>query len=182
MHPTQRYSFPEARDAVAPVRILMPSPVGPLGVELQRTAVTRLLIDPGEAERCSFIPLHEVDGSELLDEICGRLAEYLAGARRRLDLEFNLAPCGCTAYARRVLKETAKIPYGKTRTCLGLADQTGRPEAHTQVSSILLANPLPIVIACHRVLASDGSLGGYVGGVERKRWLLALESSARIEA
>jgi methylated-DNA-[protein]-cysteine S-methyltransferase len=80
-----------------------------------------------------------------------------------------------------VLKEAAKIPYGKTRTFQGIADLAGRPEAHLQVLSILLANPIPIVIACHRVVASDGGLGGYVAGAERKGWLLALESSARVE-
>jgi methylated-DNA-[protein]-cysteine S-methyltransferase len=181
MQQAQRFTLTAQGDGVVPIRILMPSPIGPLGVELRRTAVTRVLIDPAEAERASFIPLHEIDGSELLDEVCGRLSEYFAGARRKLELEFNLAPCGCTGFARRVLKEAAKIPYGKTRTFQGIADLAGRPEAHLQVLSILLANPIPIVIACHRVVASDGGLGGYVAGAERKGWLLALESSARVE-
>jgi methylated-DNA-[protein]-cysteine S-methyltransferase len=179
MQQTQRCGLPEAGDAVEPIRILLPSPLGPLGLELRQMAVTRLVFDPAEAERAAFTPLHALDGSELLDEICGRLSEYLAGARRRLEIAFNLVPCGCTGLARRVLKEAAKIPYGRTRTYQAIADLTGRPEAHLQVRSILLANPIPIVIACHRVLAEDGSLGDYVGGVERQRWLLAMESSAR---
>jgi methylated-DNA-[protein]-cysteine S-methyltransferase len=159
----------------------MPSPIGALGVELHRTVVTRLVIEPAEPERLSFTPLHEATGSDLLDEVCGRISEYLAGARRKLELEWNLGPCGCKGYARRVLKEVAKIPYGRTRTAEGIAGLTGRPDACPQVVAILLANPIPIVIACHRVVAADGSPGGYVAGVERKRWLLALESSAYVE-
>lgn len=159
----------------------MPSPIGALGVELRRNVVTRVVIEPGEVEQTSFTPLHEMASSELLDEVCGRISEYFAGARRKLELEWNLAPCGCQGYARRVLKEVAKIPYGRTRTCAGIAELTGRPGASPQVVAALLTNPLPIVIACHRVIADDGGLGGYVAGADRKRWLLALESSARLE-
>jgi len=181
MQQAQRFSLPDHGDGVVPVRILMPSPLGALGVELRLAAVTRVVIDPADAERSTFTPLHELRGSELLDEVCGRLSEYFAGARRKLDVDFNLGPCGCTGFARRVLKEAAKIPYGRTRTFESIADLAGRPEAHLQVLSVLLANPIPIVIACHRVVGNDGALGGYVAGLERKRWLLALESSARVE-
>jgi methylated-DNA-[protein]-cysteine S-methyltransferase len=180
MQEVQRFGL-TAQGGAVPIRILMPSPIGPLGVELRQAAVTRVSIDPAEPERASFTPLHEVGGSEILDEVCGRLSEYFAGARRKLDIAWNLGPCGCTGFPRRVLKEAAKIPYGKTRTCQGLADLSGRPEARLQVVSILLANPIPIVIACHRVIADDGGLGSYVAGTERKRWLLALESAPRIE-
>jgi methylated-DNA-[protein]-cysteine S-methyltransferase len=155
-------------------RVLMPSPIGSLGVELLGTAVTRLIIEPGEPER--FRPLHQVDGSELLDEVFGRLAEYFAGARRKLELAFDLGATGIDAFARRVLKETAKVPYGRTRTCHEIADATGRPDCRVETLAALLGNPIPIVIPCHRVLAGDGGLGEYVGGCARKRWLLELES------
>jgi methylated-DNA-[protein]-cysteine S-methyltransferase len=132
-----------------------------------------------ETERATFPPLHQMRGSELLDEVCGRLSEYFAGARRKLDIEWNLGPSGCTGFARRVLKETAKIPYGKTRTCESIADVTGRPGAHPEVLAVLLTNPIPIVIACHRVITAGGGPCGYVAGIERKRWLLAAETSPR---
>jgi methylated-DNA-[protein]-cysteine S-methyltransferase len=181
MQQAQRFSVATPATGIAPVRILMPSPIGPLGVELRSTAVTRVVIDPAAPERATFTPLQEMRGGELLDEVCGRLAEYFAGARRKLDIEWNLGPSGCTGLARRVLKEVAKIPYGKTRTFEGIADATGRSEALPQVLAALLTNPIPIVIACHRVIAADGGLGGYVAGVERKSWLLAAESSPRLE-
>jgi methylated-DNA-[protein]-cysteine S-methyltransferase len=159
-----------------PLRVLMPSPIGSLGVELVRTAVTHLIIEPGEADRRAFASLHDIDGSDFLDEVFGRLSEYFAGARRRLDLEFDLGYSGVNGFARRVLKETAKIPYSKTRTYHHLAEAAGRPEAEEEVRSILLENPIPILIPCHRVVHPQNGLGGYVGGSERKTWLLELES------
>jgi methylated-DNA-[protein]-cysteine S-methyltransferase len=172
----------EAQPRITPVpestaqflRVLMPSPIGPLGLELLGTALTRLIIEP--AEPVSFTPLHLVDGSEALDEVFGRLAEYFAGARRKLEVEFDLTISGVAAFVRRVLRETAKIPYGRTRTYQEIADASGRPEYRHEVLAILRQNPIPIVIPCHRVLAEDGGLGDYVGGGQRKLWLLELES------
>lgn len=159
-----------------PLRVLVPSPIGSLGVELAGVAVTRLLIDPKRAARSGFIPFHKIAGSDFLDELFGRLSEYFAGARRRLEIEFSLGPCGLSAFARRVLKETAKIPYGKTRTYRELADAAGRPESYRQVLSILLENPIPILIPCHRVVTNRSGIGSYIGGCDRKQWLLDLEA------
>jgi O-6-methylguanine DNA methyltransferase len=165
-------STPEG--AAPPVRILMPSPLGLLGVEILGTALTRIAFEPAEPEISSFVPLHRLDGSDFLDEVFGRLAEYFAGARRRLDLDLDLS--GIDPFARRVLKEAAKIPYGRTRTCRHLAEAVGRPDSGAEMVAILLANPLPVAIPCHRVVAEDGSPGEYVGGDRRKRWLLELEA------
>lgn len=157
------------------LRVLMPSPIGPLGVELLGTALTRLTIEPEEPDRASFTPLHLLDGSDSLDEVFGRLAEYFAGARRKLDLELDLGVCGVAPFFRRVLKETAKIPYGKTRGYQEVAEASGRPDCCHEVQTILRENPIPIVIPCHRAIADDGGLGEYVGGGKRKLWLLELE-------
>jgi methylated-DNA-[protein]-cysteine S-methyltransferase len=161
-----------------PLRVLMPSPIGGLGVELRGTTVTRLLIEPGEEERVSFLALHEIEGSDFLDEVFGRLSEYFAGARRKLELEYNLGLCGVDCFTRRVLKETAKVPYGKTRTCQEIAEAAGRPAARREVLSALLGNPIPILIPCHRVISGMAGLDSYVGGSERKRWLLEMERQA----
>jgi methylated-DNA-[protein]-cysteine S-methyltransferase len=159
-----------------PLRVLMPSPIGPLGLELQGTVVTRLLIEPAKEDRARFKPLHKIAGSETLDEIFGRLSEYFAGARRKIEIDFDLAPCGLDSLSRRVLKETCKIPYGRTRTYQEIAEATGRPEAYRQVLSILMENPIPILIPCHRVVTHKGGGGSYIGGADRKKWLLDLES------
>lgn len=160
------------------VRVLMPSPIGPLGIAILGSAVTRVLIDPAEPELSTFTPLQGSEESELLDEVFGRLAEYFAGARRKLDLEVDFAACAGGAFARRVLRETARIAYGRTRTYRNVAEAAGRPAGASEVRSVLLGNPLPILVPCHRVVADDGGLGEYVGGGRRKRWLLDLESQA----
>jgi methylated-DNA-[protein]-cysteine S-methyltransferase len=169
---------PLPEGAAEAIRVLMPSPIGPLGVEVLGTAVTRLIIEPAEPELRSFMPLHDLDGSDFLDEVFGRLAEYFAGARRKLDLSFDLAASGTALFSRRVLKEAAKVPYGRTRTCRDLAEACGRHEGCPEVLAALRENPIPIVIPCHRILADDGGLGEYVGGARRKRWLLEMESQA----
>lgn len=157
-----------------PLRVLVPSPIGALGVELTGTAVTCLRIDPAEPERSAYTPLHRIDGTDFLDEVFGRLSEYFAGARHKLDLEFDLGACGLNGLERRILRETAKIPYGRTRTYDALAEAIGSPGSHEHVLSVLLRNPLPIVIPCHRAVSASDA-GVYVGGAERKRWLLQLE-------
>ncbi len=174
----QSQADPAPESAANAIRILMPSPIGPLGVEILGTAVSRVAFDPAEPERSSFLPLHRIDGSDFLDEVFGRLAEYFAGARRRLDLELDFGASGIDTFTRRVLKEAAKIPFGRTRTCRSLAEAVGRPDCAPEMVAILLGNPLPIVIPCHRVVAEDGGAGEYVGGAKRKRWLLEMEAQA----
>lgn len=160
---------------VEPIRVLVPSRIGPLGVEFQRTAITRIVIGPSAATRRLFFDLSEYEDSEFLDEVFGRLSEYLAGARRSPDLEFEMVAPELDGFARRVLKETAKIPYGKTRTYKEVAEAAGRADAYRQVAAILDRNPLPLLVPCHRVVPGKQGLGAWVGGVSRKRWLLRLE-------
>lgn len=171
---------PPPEIAPPPLRVLMPSPIGHLGLELQGSTVTRLVIEP--QDRKGFVSLHKVGRSDSLDEIFGRLSEYFTGARRKLEIEFDLTPSSLENLSRRVLKETCKIPYGRTRTYQGLAEAVGRPEAYRQVLSILLENPLPILIPCHRVVTHKGGAGSYIGGADRKRWLLDLEKQPEVEA
>lgn len=168
-------AVPVDETSARPVRVLMPSPIGQLGVELVGTTVAHLRIEPAEPERSSFIPLHRLDDSEILDEVFGRLSEYFAGARRKLELEYDIGLCGVTGLARRILRETTRIPYGKTRTYQGIAEAAGAPEGASQVIAALLENPLPIVIPCHRAVTDTQRIGDYVAGSERKQWLLELE-------
>lgn len=156
----------------------MPSPLGSIGVELIGAAVTLLRFAPSEPELSTFLPLHRIEGSDFFDEVFGRLSEYLAGARRKLDLKIDLGPCGVNVQARRVLKEAARIPYGKTRTYQVLADAANVTEGASRVQAILCENPIPILIPCHRAVADPQQIGGYVGGLDRKRWLLDLEQQS----
>lgn len=168
--------------SAAAVRFLMPSPLGPIGVELTGTSVTLLRITPSEPELSTFLPLHRIDGSDFFDEVCGRLSEYFAGARRKLDLQIDFGPCGASVLVRRILKETARIPYGRTRTYQVLAEAANVQEGASKVAAVLSENPLPILIPCHRAVAGIQQIGGWVGGTERKRWLLDLEQQEAEQA
>lgn len=101
-----------------------------------------------------------------------QLAEYFAGERTAFDLE--LGPTG-TAFQLAVLDALRTIPYGETRSYGDIAAQLGRPKAVRAVGAANGRNPLPIVIPCHRVIGANGSLTGFGGGIDAKRWLLAHE-------
>lgn len=160
------------------VRVLVPSRIGPLGVEFRHTAISRLVISPRGALRRSFHPFSDFEDSEFLDEVFGRLSEYLAGARRALDLEYDLSASELDGFARRVLRETARVPYGRTRTYKEIAETAGRPDSYRQVMSILDKNPLPLLIPCHRIVPSRAGVGSWIGGAAKKRWLLKMEQES----
>jgi methylated-DNA-[protein]-cysteine S-methyltransferase len=102
-----------------------------------------------------------------------QLDEYFAGRRDRFDLplDWRLA----RGFGRRVLAATAAIPYGKVATYGEVAGRAGSPSAFRAAGNALGANPLPIVVPCHRVVPASGGIGNYTGGMERKRALLAIE-------
>jgi methylated-DNA-[protein]-cysteine S-methyltransferase len=81
-----------------------------------------------------------------------------------------------TPFSKRVWRATSKIPYGQVRSYAWVAEKLGNPDAARAVGGALGRNPVPIFIPCHRVLDSDGGLGGFGAGLPLKRWLLALES------
>ncbi|MBC2838343.1 methylated-DNA--[protein]-cysteine S-methyltransferase [Robiginitalea sp. SC105] len=109
-----------------------------------------------------------------LAEACGQLREYFNGERTVFDLP--LAPEG-TDFQQTVWQALLGIPYGKTISYMDLAKQLGDPAAIRAVAAANGKNPLWIVIPCHRVIGSDGSLTGYAGGIHRKKWLLNHESA-----
>jgi methylated-DNA-[protein]-cysteine S-methyltransferase len=105
-------------------------------------------------------------------EAAGQLGEYFAGQRGRFAL--CMRPEG-SDFQRRVWQVVAAIPYGQTRTYGQLAEAVGRPDRIRAVGAANGRNPLAIVVPCHRVVAGDGGLTGYAGGLARKRFLLDLE-------
>jgi methylated-DNA-[protein]-cysteine S-methyltransferase len=121
-------------------------------------------------------PEHERGGSDLLGRAHDQLREYFAGERRTFDLP--LRPRG-TDFQRRVWNVLATVPWGTTTTYGALAVRLGLPPgAARAVGAANGANPIPVVLPCHRVIGSDGTLTGYAGGLERKALLLRLERVA----
>jgi methylated-DNA-[protein]-cysteine S-methyltransferase len=109
------------------------------------------------------------------DAVRRELDGYFALRRRRFDLSIDWSLV--RGFAGSVLRETARIPFGDVRSYGQVASQAGSPRAARAAGNALGSNPIPIVVPCHRVLHADGGLGGYSGGLDRKRYLLALEGS-----
>jgi methylated-DNA-[protein]-cysteine S-methyltransferase len=109
-----------------------------------------------------------------LDEVRRELEEYFDGGRRAFDLPLDLR---VAAFPAAVLRELARVPYGRTETYGALAAKAGRPGAARAVGTVMNRNPIPIVLPCHRIVGADGSLTGYAGGLEVKRRLLRLEGA-----
>jgi methylated-DNA-[protein]-cysteine S-methyltransferase len=110
-----------------------------------------------------------------LDDVRRELDEYFEGRRADFDLPIDWALVR-TPFTTGVLQATARIPFGATSTYRDVAAAAGSPAAFRAAGNALGSNPIPIVVPCHRVLASGGRLGGYTGGLDRKRTLLAIES------
>jgi methylated-DNA-[protein]-cysteine S-methyltransferase len=114
--------------------------------------------------------------ADFFADLLQRLRSYFSGHRVAFPDELDLSLA--TAFQREVWQITRLIPYGETRSYAWVAEQLGKAGASRAVGQALTRNPLPIIVPCHRVVAKDGKLGGYSGGVEKKGYLLWLESSA----
>ncbi len=160
------------------------SPVGRLLLAGTRRGLVRLAyLDAGQDEAAALAELaarispRVLRAPRRLDEPRRELEEFFAGARARFELPLDLRLTG-PGFRRRVLQATARIPYGDVSTYKQVAAAAGSPNAFRAAGTALGANPLPIVIPCHRVLHSGGGIGGYTGGLARKQRLLALERPA----
>ena len=109
-----------------------------------------------------------------LDDVRRELDEYFEGRRRTFDLPLDLR---VAPFYADVLRELARVPYGRTDTYGALATRVGRPKAARAVGTVMNRNPIPIVLPCHRIVGANGSLTGYAGGLDVKRRLLELEGA-----
>jgi methylated-DNA-[protein]-cysteine S-methyltransferase len=114
-----------------------------------------------------------IEAPARLDDVRRQLDDYFSGLRRSFDIPIDWGLVG--DFGRRVLGRTAAIPYGSVSTYGDVAQAIGSPRAARATGNALGANPMPIVVPCHRVVASGGKMGGYTGGIERKQLLLTLE-------
>jgi methylated-DNA-[protein]-cysteine S-methyltransferase len=155
--------------------------VGVLGSNagLLRTTLPQPLAQ--EAERLLGGGVKEATWSgDFFADLLQRLRDYFGGYQVAFDDGLDLSPA--TAFQRQVWQLTRLIPYGETRSYSWVAEQMGKAGAVRAVGQALGQNPLPIIIPCHRVVAKDGKLGGYSGGVAKKSYLLRLEASAKNRA
>lgn len=145
------------------------SPIGPLTLAGRGQILTHLLMDQHAHAPDRSNWKHD---SNAFADAAGQLDAYFAGDLTEFDLDYELAG---TDFQRRVWAALLTIPYGETRSYGQLAAQIGKPSASRAVGLANGRNPISIIVPCHRVIGSTGSLTGYGGGIDRKRKLLDLE-------
>jgi methylated-DNA-[protein]-cysteine S-methyltransferase len=150
--------------------VIIDSPIGPLTLEANDEGLTRISFRVEETEDKS---------SPLLALAIRQLDEFFAGKRTAFDVPLALRG---TPFQLEVWRTLLRIPYGATRTYAQIAESIGRPAASRAVGAANGANPIPIIVPCHRVIGSNGSLTGFGGGIDVKRWLLDFERNLRLPA
>jgi methylated-DNA-[protein]-cysteine S-methyltransferase len=153
------------------------SPVGPLLVAATDRGLCRISFRPDPEEQLdrlagAFGP-RVLRSAAAVESARRQLDEYFDGRRRWFDLDTDLRTTA--PFARRVLDELARVPYGETTTYGALAQRVGAPQAARAVGTVMNRNAIPIVLPCHRVVGANGSLTGYGGGLHVKEHLLRLE-------
>lgn len=155
------------------------TPVGVIGLAAGEKGLRRLDFVKNEAifverlfDRYGDRPILRSDD---LDDVRRAMDRYFAG--KRLDFDVRVDLSDVSGFSRKVLRETARIPVGKVLTYTEVAARAGNPRASRAAGNALHHNPVAIVVPCHRVLRSDGSLGGYGGGLHVKEWLLEHEGA-----
>lgn len=154
------------------------SPLGPLTVMVTPRGLVRLSY-PGERiddqleELAARISPRILEAPERTDEVRRQLDAYFAGRSHGFDVPIDWRLV--RGFAGDVLRATARIPFGSVSSYREIAAEAGSPNAYRAAGNALGSNPVPIVVPCHRVLHAGGGLGGYTGGIDRKRYLLRLE-------
>lgn len=156
------------------------SPVGPLVVAATPRGLVRIsyvfedpeLVVEDLAQRISPRVL---EAPERLDEVRRELDQYFE--RKRTDFDVPIDWSLTKGFTRKVLRATARVPYGATSTYREVATRAGSPRASRAAGNALGSNPIPIVVPCHRILHSGGGMGGYTGGLDKKIFLLTLEGA-----
>lgn len=145
------------------------TPIGTLKIEGFENALVSVLFIDSDENISKVIPSN-------LKNAVAQLQEYFEG--KRTDFTLNLNPEG-TVFQKKVWQQLQGIPFGKTLSYQQIANQLGDPKVIRAAASANGRNPIAIIIPCHRVIGSDGSLTGYAGGLHRKKWLLEHENPVK---
>ncbi len=160
------------------VRARVASPIGTLVLDASDDGLRALSFDPATWPEADPVPapvgeVVDVEDHPVTAAVGAQLDGWFGGARTHFDLPLDL---GVRGFAREVLDAIAAIGHGQVRSYGELARALGRdPGSARAIGRACTSNPVPIVVPCHRVIASDGTLGGYAGGLDLKRWLLGHE-------
>jgi methylated-DNA-[protein]-cysteine S-methyltransferase len=150
------------------------SPIGPLTLIARDGVLTHLSMH--EARHSTSPPADAIVDDAWFKDVASQLDAYFAGELMTFDVEMDMIG---TSFQRSVWAQLSAIPYGETISYGELAGRVGNPNASRAVGLANGRNPVAIIVPCHRVIGADGSLTGYGGGLERKTWLLDLETRHR---
>jgi methylated-DNA-[protein]-cysteine S-methyltransferase len=157
------------------------SPLGPLVVAATPNGLVRVSYtqfggeDEVLEELARRVSPRVLNAPARLEGVRRELDEYFDGQRQRFDVPIDWSHLA--GFTREVLRATAQIGFGEVSTYAGVAEAAGSPRAVRAAGNALGANPMPVIVPCHRVLRTGGALGGYTGGLERKEFLLRLEGT-----
>jgi methylated-DNA-[protein]-cysteine S-methyltransferase len=156
------------------------SPLGPLTVAVTPRGLVRLAyaseaLDEALTDLAERVSPRIFEAPEQTDAVRRQLDDYFAGRRQGFEVPIDWRLV--RGFAGQVLRATARIPFGSVSSYRDVAAEAGSPNAYRAAGNALGSNPIPIVVPCHRVLHAGGGLGGYTGGLERKRFLLGLEGA-----
>ena len=157
------------------------SPLGPLLVAATPKGLVRVVFPTEDHDRvldelAQRVSPRMLEAPAKLDEVRRELDEYFEGRRTRFDVKLDWVLTG-KGFRHEVLRNTARIPYGRTSTYMEMATKAGNRKAYRAAGNALGSNPIPLIVPCHRVLATGGGLGGYGGGLAVKERLLHLEGA-----
>lgn len=150
------------------------SPVGRLTLVANSKSLVAILWENDDPDRVKFSSLELSKDHPVLKRVERQLKEYFEGKRNRFDIPYEFYG---TAFQKNVWKALSRIPYGEKRTYLDIAKEVRSPKACRAVGAANGKNPISIIVPCHRVIGSNGTLTGFAGGLDTKKFLLDLESS-----
>lgn len=168
----------EAAGLVDVAMTTMDSPIGTLLLLATPRGVVRISFEHEQrdevlGEVAANLSPRILEAPRRLDPLRRELDRYFLGRLRDFDVPIDWSLAG--PFARKVLRRTSRIPYGSVASYGDVAHDVGNPRGARAVGNALGSNPIPVVVPCHRVVRTGGALGGYGGGLDRKRWLLDLE-------
>ena len=155
--------------------IIHTSQFGDLGLFIRRNILTNIIL-PNSLKSIKAIP--SKNKSAFMVKVRSQLSEYFRGERRSFELKIDIE---MSNFFVKTLEEVKKIPYGSTRSYKDIANNIKSPKGHRAVANAIARNSLPIIIPCHRVIKSNGRLGGYSGGIFLKNKLIEFEKNTRLK-
>jgi len=157
---------------------IFPSPVGTLKLVASDRGLAAILWENDDPDRVRLGAMSERPDHPVLAETTRQLTDYFAGERTSFDLPLDFQG---TDFQKSVWAALLTIPFGETRSYAEIARQVGRPTAFRAVGAANGKNPISIVAPCHRVIGTNGSMTGFAGGIEGKKYLLELEGASTLE-